>query len=151
MKVLWIVLGVLFGLCLLCAGGGYFVFNKAKGILTDATQSGDNSFRAIATGWDEKVFKEQATPGFAGQTGESGIAALAQKYKASFGPVKGAFTSHIVGINARNNNGVSQTQATWTADVTFEKGSGSVTMDLVNMNEKWLVSSLSIRSTGPSH
>jgi hypothetical protein len=55
-KTLWIVLGVLGGLCLICAVGGYFLYAKVKGGFDEAGKFGDDSFRAIASNWDAKEF-----------------------------------------------------------------------------------------------
>src|SRR5688500_9381049 len=62
MKPLWIVLGVLGGLCLICGIGGYFVFAKGKAAFDEAGTYGDASFKAIATNWDMQEFKSRLAP-----------------------------------------------------------------------------------------
>jgi hypothetical protein len=62
------------------------------------------------------------------------------------GPLKGTFTSHLTNINAQNNNGVSETTADWTADATFEKGSGVATMQLISRNGKWQILKMNVES-----
>jgi len=147
MKVLWIVLGVLACLCLLCAGGGYFIFNKGKAIFTEAAQAGDTSFQMIATTWDTKTFESLTAPEFGEKYVKRAVPTLMNKYRTTLGPIKGTVSGHITSLNVRNNNGVSRSYATWTADATFEKGPGTATMDLVNENGKWLIMSFDVNSS----
>lgn len=147
MKVLWIVLGVLFGLCLICGGGGYFLFMKGKGVFDEAGKFGDDSFRAIATNWDVKEFERVAAPEIAEQSGKEAIPNLMDRLSKQLGPLKGSFTSHVTSFKSQNNNGISATYADWNADATFEKGSGAVTMQLISRNGNWQVLKFDVQST----
>jgi hypothetical protein len=146
MKVLWIVLSVLGGLCLICGVGAFFLFNKGKAVFDETGKFGDDSFRAIATSWDPKEFDSRAAPEIAQQNGKNAIPDLLERLKSTLGPLKGGFTSHVTSFDSKNNNGVSITTATWIAQATFEKGAGSVTMDLVNRGDKWQILKFNVDS-----
>ena len=141
MKVLWIVLGVLFGLCLICAGGGYWVYSKGKGALDEAGKFGDESFRTIASSWNQQDF-ERLAPDIA----KDDLAKLNDLLSTKLGPLKGEFTSHVTSFNARNNNGATSIEADWNADANFEKGPGHVDMKLLKVGDKWQVQSFNVES-----
>jgi hypothetical protein len=137
MKVLWIVLGVLFGLCLICGGVGYYFVNKAKGSWDDASKFGNDSFRAIASKWDIQEFQSRAAPEVAEQNGKDAIPKLIERLSTALGPLKGNVSGSVTGLNFKDYNGVNAVYADWNADVNFEKGSGEATMQLIGRNGKW--------------
>lgn len=142
MKVLWIVLGILGGLCLICGGTGYFLFSKGRAVFDDAGKFGDESFRTIATGWDLQEFEKRAAPELAELNGTKPLPALINTYKDKLGPMK-TFTSHVPSANT--DNGV--LTATWIADAEFEKGPGSVSMHLIQRKDKWEILGFTIQSS----
>jgi hypothetical protein len=146
MKVLWIVLGVLGGLCLICAGGGYFLFNKGKAVFDEAGKFGDESFRAVAANWDLGEFQKRAAPEIEKDNGKDAIPNLIQRLSTQLGPLKGSFESHVTNFNAKTNNGVSYTTADWNADATFEKGPGHVTMELISRDGNWQILKFNVDS-----
>ena len=139
MKVLWIVLGVLLCLCLICGGAGFWLYGKGKGAMNDVDQYAHESLVAIGAKWDAKEMEQRAAPEFGDQNGEHAIPQLMDLLAQKLGPIKGTFTGNVTGYNLQNNNGVSATYADWNADVTFEKGKGSVSMQLINRNGKWQI------------
>lgn len=145
MKVLWIVLGVLVGLCLLCAGGGYLLFRTGMNAMDDAGKFGDDSFRSIATSWDLAALESRAAPEIAEQNGPDTLPKLVATLKEKLGPMK-EFTSSLTGLRASSNNGVSATYADWKADARFEKGSGTVTMELIKRNDRWQILKFNVES-----
>lgn len=146
MKVLWIVLGVLGGLCLICAGGGYFLFSKGKGMIDEAGKFGDASLRAISANWSIDEFNKRAAPEIGQQNGKEAIPALLTKLSTKLGPLKGDFTSHLTNINAQNNNGASAIYVDWDTHANFEKGEGDVTMQLISRNGKWQILKFNVDS-----
>ena len=145
MKVLWIVLGVLFGCCLLCGGGGYFLFMKGKGVLDEASKFGSDSLQTIATNYSPEDFAKVAPQAVKDNSPEK-INDFLNLLKEKLGPVKGPIEGHITNINAHNNNGDSTVSADWNADATFEKGTGQVTMQLESHNGKWEVLKFDVKS-----
>src|SRR5579862_8028501 len=139
MKWLWIVLGVLLGLCLICGGGFYFLFSKAKGTFDEAAKFGDSSFTAIATSWDINEFNSRAAPEIAEQNGKNAVPELMNRLSTSLGKLKGTVSGHITNLSVKDNNGVNAEYADWKADVTFEKGPGQATMQLISRNGKWQI------------
>jgi hypothetical protein len=136
MKILWIVLGVLAGVCLLCAGGGYFLFMKGKGALDEAGKFGDESFRSITASWDQSNFMSLAAPELKSTVKQEEIDSYLAARKEALGPLK-SMDSHVTSFNAQNNNGETTITAEWNATVTFEKGSGTASMQLVKHGDKW--------------
>jgi hypothetical protein len=146
MKILWIVLGVLGCLCLVCAGGGYFLYTKVRDVSDDTGKFGDESFRAIAANWNVNEFKKRAAPEIEQDNGKDAIPNLMQRLSTQLGPLKGDFHSSVTNFQANNNNGVTRTTADWFADATFEKGSGHVTMELINRDGNWQILKFNVNS-----
>lgn len=145
MKVLWIVLGVLGGLCLLCGGCGYFAYSKGKLVFDEAGKFGDDSFTAITRTWDIQALQSRAAPEVEQQNGKDALPNLVRLLSAKLGPMQN-FTSSITGINAQNNNGETSTYADWKATATFEKGTGTATMQLIKRGDKWQILKFNVES-----
>jgi hypothetical protein len=142
MKVLWIVLGILGSLCLLCAGGSYFLLNKGKAVFDESGKYADESFQAIASKWDVEEFKKRAAPEIEQANGKDAIPNLMSRLATQLGPIKGPFDSHLTSVNT--NNGI--TTAKWNADATFEKGAGHATMELISRNGTWQILKFNVES-----
>src|ERR1044072_6629904 len=148
MKVLWIVLGVLGSLCLICGVGGYFVFNKGMTVINEAVTYGNDSVKAIGADWSIDEFERRA-PKIVSTNGKEKMTQLMAIYKEKLGSQKGDVKGDVLkegGIHAENNNGVSQVKGTWTADVQFENGPGHVTLEIVSHEGKWEIMNFQIQS-----
>lgn len=145
MKVVWIVLGVLLGACLICGGGAYMLFNKGKAAFDDAGKFGDTTFQEVATSWDPAVLKSKASPDLTKESSPEAIDALMTRLSQTLGPVK-TFKSSTTGINFNSNNGESVTTVDWSADATFEKGPGTVNMKLIKRGDDWKVFNFNVHS-----
>lgn len=148
MKVLWIVLGVLGGLCLICGGVGYFMFNKGMGVINESVAYGNESVKAIGANWSVDEFEKRA-PKIVSTNGKEQMIQLMALYKEKLGTQKGDVKGDVLksgGIHAESNNGVSEVKANWSADVQFEKGPGHVTLELVSHEGKWEIMNFQIES-----
>jgi hypothetical protein len=144
-KAIWIVLGILGGLCLLCGGGASLLFFKGKANADEAGSFGDQTFKTIATSWNPTSFSQLADPQIAKENGPEAIPQLMQLLSSRLGPVK-TFTSHLTGINSQANTSGSYTLVDWNANATFEKSSGHVTMQLINRGQGWKVLKFDVES-----
>lgn len=113
----------------------YLVFSRGKAVFDESGKFGDDAFRAISSNWDVTEFRKYEAPEIEQQNGKNAVPDLLARLKDKLGPLKGTFSSHVTGFNAKNG----ATYADWNADANFEKASGAVTIQLVNRNDKWQI------------
>jgi hypothetical protein len=145
MKVLWIILGVLGGLCLICAGGGYFLFSKGKAVLDEASTYASNSLSAIGTNWSYEEFQKRG-PDIVRDNGEEKIQKLLQIYQDKLGTLQDKPAGTVSSFHANSVNGASETTADWSAKAKFAKGEGTVMIHLVNRGSGWQMTEFNIQS-----
>ncbi len=134
MKVLWIVLGVIGFLCLICAGGGYYIYSQAKGFSDEAGGFADSSFKAISANWNAQELISRGDPQFLGASSTKDIEMICQAASESLGPLK-SLTSSINGLNYRN--GVKE--ADWHGTGIFLKAQSPIEMKVVNSGNGWKI------------
>lgn len=150
MKAVWITLGVLAFLGLACCGGMFFL---GKGVFQSVANANDDADRysaqilpQIAQNWDYDVVQGVASPEFRDQVKEADLKAILSLYKEKLGAFKsvGEFTAS--NTQAKSNNGDTMLIVTTNATAQFEKGAGSVRLEVIKRGEDWKLLAIEIES-----
>lgn len=150
MKTVWIILGILAALGLACCGG---MFLFGKGLFDKAMETNDqaNAYSAkilpdIAKDWDINTLGKYASKEFQEQVSEADILALLKVYKEKLGKYKSSEEFSSTGFEAKTNTEGSYVLVTTKALAEFEKGKGSVTLEVLNRKNEWKLLSIEINS-----
>lgn len=150
MKVVWIVLGSFALLALLCCGGGLFFGNRLIRGVAEVNDEADRFAKKVteevATDWNPSTLQKYADVDFKRTVTDEQLAKLFKMFRNKLGPAKsiGEFTAS--NTSAQNRNGKSYTLVTTSAQTTFEKGSGTVTLRVVRRGDKWAVYRFQVNS-----
>lgn len=146
MKALWIGLAVLGGLCLLCAGGGYWLFSRGKSLYDEGVVFAGSSFRTVAHDWNYEEFRALAAPGTQRPDRE-----FFDDARRNLGPLKSASPGHVTAFKIRALDGDNAAFLDWTTDATFEMGEGQATLTVVGRGGTWKIYAFNVESPRLAH
>jgi hypothetical protein len=151
MKALWIVLGVLAALGLLCCGGLFFVgkkaFNSVMEINKGGTAYAEQSMKAIASNWDPKELESRASPEFKSATSPEQMAQIVALGKNKLGKLIELRPFVMQNFDAKTASGEgSKTLITFNGSGKFEKGEADLTFGLVRRDDKWSIMAFKMNS-----
>ena len=151
MKALWITLGVVAFLGLLCCGGVIFAgkrlfdkgmqaVNEAMEIPSGAQTYADESIRAIATSWDAKELEKRASSQLKAETSHGQFVRLMEQCKAKLGGLKTLGTHGSVQFNSGATTSEGAFQAVgMTVSATFQKGPAEIRITVVKTGTEWQI------------
>ncbi len=149
MKALWITLGVLAALGLVCCGGvfvfGKGVFESAVASSDAANKFSDKMFPEIAKDWDPKVIAKYASPEFERDVSQRRLEKALSQYK-NLGTFKSVEPFSSAGYQANTVNGESAVTVTTKALATFEKGTAMTTLKMIGRKGDWKLLHLNLES-----
>jgi hypothetical protein len=150
-KALWIALGVLVVLGLLCCGGvvlfGRNTYNKVLAVNKEAKAYAESSLKAISEKWDVKELESRATPAFK--------ASAASTLVTVAGPTKlGKLVSlddlRMMDLKMSQDSAVgSSTKLDLEGTGVFQKGRAGVAFTLIKRDGHWSIDRFDCRRFGP--
>jgi hypothetical protein len=151
MKALWIVLGVLAALGLLCCGGVFFIgrnaFNSVMEINKTGTAYAQQSMEAIAANWDVKELESRASPEFKAATSKEQMAQIVALGKDKLGKLVQLQPFIMQNFNANTESGKgTATQITFNSSGKFEMGEADLSFVLVRRDDKWSIMGFKMNS-----
>lgn len=151
MKALWITLGVLFTLCVVC-GVASFMFGR-DAITKGIAQSEAAQKQAIATvekirpNWNLDPVVASASPLFLQSTNREMIAAMGKSARERLGPIKSVGEPVFQGYKVNSGSKGNQTRIDYNIPIVAEKGNATIRVNLVPKNDsEWLVEGFVINS-----
>lgn len=146
MRTLWIGLAVLGGLCLLCAGGGYWLFSRGKSVYDDGLAFANRSFRTLAHSWSYDEFRALADPSV-----QDPDRAFFDDARRKLGPMISMTPGRVTAFKIRALNGDNAAFLDWTTDAQFELGEGKATLTAVGRNGTWKIYAFNVESPRLAH
>lgn len=144
MKALWIVLGIVAALGLICCGGLFFIgrgaFNTVMNANKEAMAYSEESVKAISANWDAKELESRLDPESKSQFPPDRIKQIMSEGKERLGKLKKAapFRMTDIDVNKASTPGAT-TQIELHGLCSFEKGDADVIFKLAKRDEKWSI------------
>lgn len=130
MKVVWIVLGALFALGLLCCSG---VFLFGRGLFNSIAETNDQADRfatkvvkELGADWDPTILKSYGSPEFKTSVSNEELALRMKNYAERLGSLKSCEPFTAINTSSNYYNGNTLVTVHTQAKVKFEKGTGTV-------------------------